>query len=282
MASDELFGDAIEFHDSEIRMPVIFVGHGSPINAIDDNEFSKVWTKIGQYLPKPRAILCISAHWVTDGTRITAVKQPKTIHDFYGFPQKLYEMLYPAQGSPALARLTEQTLHKVRADMDFSRGLDHGAWSVLCRMFPHADIPVVQLSLDSKKEPKFHYELGMELMAFRNKGVLIIGSGNIVHNLMTLAWQDIAYDWALEFDEKVKQLILSGDHNSLTHYQKFGGVARLSVPTNEHYLPLLYVLSLQDKADRIIFFADRVTLGSISMRSVIFTDMHISPASKAS
>jgi 4,5-DOPA dioxygenase extradiol len=258
----------IELNDSGIRMPAMFVGHGSPTNAIDNNEFSEAWAEIGESLLKPKAILCISAHWVTDGTRVTAMKQPKTIHDFYGFPQNLYEMQYPAEGLPELARLTEQTIQKTHVQMDFDWGLDHGAWSVLCRMFPNADIPVVQLSLDLNKEPEFHYELGMQLKALRDKGVLILGSGNIVHNLMTLVWQDTAYDWALEFDEKMKQLILSGDHSSIIHYKKFGKAASLSVPTNEHFLPLLYVLAMQDTEDQISFFAERVTLGSISMRSI--------------
>jgi len=258
----------MESNDSAIRMPVMFVGHGSPTNAIYNNEFSRAWAEVGGSILKPKAILCISAHWVTDGTRVTAMKQPKTIHDFYGFPQKLYEMQYPAEGLPELARLTEQSLSKVRVKMDFDWGLDHGAWSVLCRMFPNADIPVVQLSLDSNKEPESHYELAMDLKELRDKGVLIIGSGNIVHNLMTLVWQETGYDWALEFDEKIKQLILSGDHGAITHYKKFGRAASLSVPTNEHFLPLLYVLALQDKEDKISFFAEKVTLGSISMRSI--------------
>jgi len=260
----------MELNESGIRMPVVFVGHGSPTNAIYNNEFSQAWAEVGESLSilKPKAILCISAHWVTDGTRVTAMSQPKTIHDFYGFPQKLYEIQYPAEGLPELARLIEQTIRKTHVEMDFDWGLDHGAWSVLGRMFPRADIPVVQLSLDLNKEPEFHYELGMELKAFRNKGVLIIGSGNIVHNLMRLVWQDAAYDWALEFDEKIKQLILSGDYSSITHYKKLGKTAGLSVPTNEHFLPLIYVLALQDAEDKISFFAEKVTLGSISMRSI--------------
>jgi len=258
----------IELTESTFRMPAMFVGHGSPTNAIYNNDFSQAWAEVGESISRPKAILCISAHWGTDGTRVTAMKQPKTIHDFFGFPQALYEMQYPAEGLPELARLTEQTIRKTHVEMDFDWGLDHGAWSVLCRMFPNADIPVVQLSLDLNKEPEFHYELGMELKTLRNKGVLIIGSGNIVHNLMTMSWKDTAYDWALEFDEKMKQFILSGDHGSITNYKKLGKAASLSVPTNEHFLPLLYILALQDKEDKISFFAEKVTLGSISMRSV--------------
>jgi 4,5-DOPA dioxygenase extradiol len=268
MTLDNPIRDLAGFPDSEVRVPVLFVGHGSPMNAIEDNEFSRAWAAAGQSLPRPRAILCISAHWETIGTQVTAVERPKTIYDFYGFPQPLYEAQYPAPGSPDLARLAQETVRTTRVQPDYGWGLDHGAWSVLSRMFPRADIPVIQLSLDRTKEPAFHYELGRELKALRNKGVLIVGSGNIVHNLRAVVWQESAFDWALEFDERLKQLILTGDHDSIIHYQKMGQAARLSVPTNEHYLPLLYVLALQDKADEISFFADKVTMGSVSMRSV--------------
>jgi len=250
------------------KMPALFVGHGSPMNAIEDNEFSRAWAEVGKALPRPNAILCISAHWETAGTLVTAMEQPKTIHDFGGFPPALYEMQYPAPGSPELARLIQGTVKKVQLGLDQDWGLDHGTWSVLCRMFPNADVPVVQLSLDRTQEPAFHYALGRELRALRNKGILIVGSGNMVHNLRMMAWQDEAYDWAIEFDETLKQLILSGDHDSIIHYQSLGKAARLGVPTNEHYLPLLYVLAVQDQQEHIRFFTDRMTLGSISMRSV--------------
>lgn len=259
----------IGFKDTGSAMPALFVGHGSPTNAVEDNEFSRAWAEAGRSLPAPSAILCISAHWMTDGTRVTAMNKPKTIHDFYGFPQELYRMKYPAEGSPALARLTEQTL-QTHVEMDFNWGLDHGTWAVLCHMFPDADIPVVQLSLDAYKKPKQHYELGLELRSLRNKGVLILGSGNMVHNLMMLSWQDTAYNWAVEFDQKLKELILSGDHDSIVHYERLGKSASLSIPTNEHYLPLLYILALKDQREPISFFADKVTLGSISMRCVRF------------
>jgi len=256
------------FVDSERKMPVLFVGHGSPMNAIEDNEFSRAWVEAGKALPRPSAILSISAHWESDGTLVTAMEQPKTIYDFYGFPESLYEVKYPAPGSLELARLVQETVQKTQVRLDQAWGLDHGTWIVLCRMFPMADIPVVQLSLDRTQPPPFHYALGKELRPLRNKGILIVGSGNIVHNLGMMAWQGKAYDWAIEFDEAIKQSILSGDHASIIHYQDLGQAARLSVPTNEHYLPLLYALALQDRQERIRFFADRVTLGSISMRSL--------------
>jgi len=250
-------------------MPVVFVGHGSPMNAVEDNEFSRAWAEMGKTLPRPKAIVCVSAHWETAGTLVTAMERPKTIHDFYGFPQELYAQRYPAPGSPDLARQVQETVSKAQIAADLDWGLDHGAWSVLRRMFPSADIPVVQLSLDRTKAPAAHYELGQELAPLRNKGILIVGSGNIVHNLQQVVWQDQAqYDWALEFDAAIKELILSGDHDSIIHYQKLGQAARLAVPTLEHFLPLLYILAFQDKDESATFFADRVTFGSISMRSI--------------
>ncbi|HEX7523599.1 MAG TPA: 4,5-DOPA dioxygenase extradiol [Candidatus Deferrimicrobium sp.] len=249
-------------------MPVLFVGHGSPTNAIEENEFSRVWADAGKAMPRPGAVLCVSAHWETNGTQVTAAERPGTIHDFYGFPRPLYEVSYPAPGAPELARRVRDTVRGARVRLDPDRGLDHGAWSVLRRMFPEADIPVVQLSLDRAKGPAFHYELGKELAGLRREGVLIVGSGNIVHNLGVIVREDTAYDWAVEFDETVKRLILSGDHDAIVHSPDLGRAARLSVPTNEHFLPLLYVLALQEKGEGIRFFADRVTLGSISMRSL--------------
>ena len=239
------------------------------MNAIEDNGFSRAWAQVGKSLPKPNAILCVSAHWETAGTFVTGMDQPKTIHDFGGFPPELYEMEYPAPGSPDLAQLTTETVHKAPVRFDQSWGLDHGTWSVLCRMFPNADIPVIQLSLDRTQSPQFHYELGRELLALRNKGVLIVGSGNIVHNLRAITFQDKAFDWAIEFDQTVKRLIEDGNHNSIIGYQNLGQAARLAIPTNEHYLPLLYILALQDEREQVHFFADRVTLGSVSMRSVL-------------
>ncbi len=260
--------DDVRFPRTGARMPALFVGHGSPTNAIEDNEFSRAWAELGSTLPTPRAILCVSAHWETNGTHVTAMRTPRTIHDFHGFPRPLYEMRYPAPGSPALAHLVCGTARKTGVHLDDDWGLDHGAWSVLCRMFPSADVPVVQLSLDRTKDAAFHYAVGREMRGLRERGVLILGSGNIVHNLGLMTWKDTAYDWALEFDDVAKRLILSGDHDAIIRYDRLGQAARLSVPTDEHFLPLLYVLALQDGEDVPTFFADKVTLGSISMRGV--------------
>lgn len=258
----------IAFGDSSRKMPVLFVGHGSPMNAIEENEFSCAWMELGKAIPKPKAILCISAHWETDGIQVTAMVQPRTIYDFYGFPPALYKIIYPAPGSPELAQLVHRTAKKFPVSLDHTWGLDHGAWSVLRRMFPDAEIPIVQLSLNRTKDALFHYEFGKELHSLRYKGILIVGSGNMVHNLGMMSWQDKGYDWAIEFDETLRQFILSGDHDSLVYYEKLGKAAHLSIPTNEHYLPLLYTLAMQDKQDSVRFFADQVTLGSISMRSL--------------
>ena len=268
MATDSIIRTLASAPDTEATMPVLFIGHGSPMNAIEDTEFSRAWAEVARSLPKPKAVLCVSAHWETEGTRVTAMEQPKTIHDFYGFPPALFEKRYPAPGSPDLARMTQKLMRESHVELDSEWGLDHGAWSVLCQMYPKADVPVVQLSLDQRKEPALHYELGRELRGLRKKGVLIVGSGNIVHNLREIAWEDTAYDWALEFDAKMKDLIVSGDHQAIVDYSKLGRSARLAVPTLEHYLPLLYVLGAQTEADEVKFFADKVTLGSISMRSV--------------
>ena len=254
--------------DTGTTMPVLFIGHGSPMNAVEDTEFSRAWAEVARSLPRPNAILCVSAHWQTSGTRVTAMEQPRTIHDFYGFPPELYQKRYPAPGSPELARMTVETLKDAQAKQDSEWGLDHGAWAVLCRMYPQADVPVVQLSLDERRPPAFHYDLGRELRGLRKKGVLIVGSGNIVHNLRQVVWEDRAYDWALEFDARIKELIESGDHKAIVDYSRLGDSARLAVPTAEHYLPLLCVLGAQTESDGVVFFADKVTLGSMSMRSV--------------
>ena len=249
-------------------MPALFVGHGNPMNAVEDSEFSRAWTAAGRSLPRPETILCISAHWETDGVRATAMERPRTIHDFSGFPRPLYLVQYPAPGRPEMAERLQAILRSATVHPDRHWGLDHGSWSVLCRMFPDADIPVVQLSIDYSLSAESHYTLGRQLRVLREEGILIIGSGNMVHNLSMMVWQDTAFDWAQEMDQQLKELILSRDHRRLIAYEQLGPPARLAVPTSEHYIPLLYVLALQDEKDSIAFFTEKVTLGSISMRSL--------------
>ena len=240
------------------------------MNAIEDNPYSQTWAELGAALPAPKAILCVSAHWETRGTQVTAMEHPATIHDFGGFPPELFAVEYPAPGSPELAELTQRTLlEKTPVGLDQSWGLDHGAWSVLCRMFPEARVPVIQLSLDRTQPPLFHYELGQQLQSLRQRGVLVVTSGNVVHNLRQARWSDVAADWALAFDATVKERILAGDHAALVDYTGLGQEALLSIPTNEHYLPLLYTLGMQNEGERVQFFSEHVTLNAISMRTVL-------------
>jgi 4,5-DOPA dioxygenase extradiol len=248
-------------------MPVLFIGHGSPMNAIEDNAFSRAWERLGKELPRPEAILSVSAHWESYGTKVTAVRMPRTIHDFSGFPKQLYEQSYPAPGSPDLARDVARLVGDARLDTEW--GLDHGTWVVLRRLFPKADVPVVQLSLDKEKAPRSHYEVAARLAPLRERGVLVMGSGNVVHNLGLASEYEDAYDWAIEFDETVKWHILEGDHERLIGYESLGEAARLSVPTNEHYLPLLYALGLRGKGEPVRFLNERFALASISMRSLV-------------
>lgn len=253
------------------RMPVLFVGHGSPQNALEDNEFTAAWIKKGQELPRPSAVLCVSAHWYVDQTMVHAAPTPKTIHDFYGFPPELYALRYHCPGAPEVAAEVQKmvTLADVQLDMDW--GLDHGAWVVLSHLFPKADIPVFQLSIDATKPPQFHYDLAKELAPLRERGVLILGSGNIVHNLGAITFEETPkpYDWALEFDEVSKKLIATGDHQKLINYKNLGTAAHLSIPTPDHYYPLLYTLALQQPHEQIKFFAEGIAYKSISMRSFI-------------
>jgi 4,5-DOPA dioxygenase extradiol len=252
------------------RMPVLFVGHGNPMNAILQNEFTQQWQKLGREIPKPKAILSVSAHWLTRGTAVTAMEMPKTIHDFGGFPQELFDQQYPVKGSPELAKEVTKLVTKTTVHEDHDWGLDHGTWSVLKPMYPEADIPVFQLSLDYYKGPQYHYELAQQLKELRHKGVLIMGSGNIVHNLRMVDFQNrMQYDWAASFDARIKSFIDSGDHQSIIDYEKLGSEARMAVPTNDHYLPLLYPLALQDKKDEVSYFNDKIDASSISMRSVL-------------
>jgi len=259
-------------------MPVVFAGHGSPMNAVEDNPFSREWEALGGRLPRPEAILCVSAHWETRGTRVTAMDRPRTIHDFGGFPRELFEAEYPAMGSPWLADEVQRTVSSTRVEADFDWGLDHGTWSVLCRMYPRADIPVVQLSLDAAQPPRRHYEVGRELAPLRDKGVLVLGSGNMVHNLRLLALkgggaadfnEPFGLDWALEADALFRKLILEGRHEELVDYRSLGRAVQLAVPTPEHYLPLLYVLALLGEGDELSWFNDTAVGGSLTMRSLV-------------
>ncbi len=249
-------------------MPALFMGHGSPMNAIEDNEFSQAWRESAQHIPRPTAILCISAHWETRGAQVTAMQQPRTIHDFYGFPKPLFDKVYPAPGAPWLAQRVIELVGDPQVTPDQSWGLDHGTWSVLCQMYPQADIPVVQLSLDRSIDPDRHYKLAEKLKQLRQEGVLVVGSGNIVHNLRMMVWEDTAFDWASEYDAQVKQWILDENHSAIIHYEKHGRPALLSVNSAEHYLPLLYILGIKDKGEPATFFAEKVWGGSLSMRCV--------------
>ena len=262
--------------ENKDKMPVLFLGHGSPMNAIEENEFVQGFRKIGEKIPKPAVILVVSAHWETNGSFVTAMQKPQTIHDFSGFPKKLYEVQYPAPGSPELADEIKNTVKNTEVGLDLSWGLDHGAWSVVKHLYPKADIPVIQMSLDYRKTPQYHYELAKELKYLRNKGVLIVGSGNMVHNLRMVDWQrlnevDYGYDWAIEASEKMKKYILSGDHKQLIDYESLGNAFRLAVPTPEHYLPLLYALALKEDHDEVSLFNDKAVGGSLTMTSVIIT-----------
>src|SRR5690606_16540108 len=247
--------------EQSTKMPVLFIGHGSPMNGIEDNEFSRTWAKFGKEIPRPEAVLVISAHWLTSGTHITAMENPKTIHDFGGFPQALFDVQYPAKGNPILANETASLIQSTTVGLDHDWGLDHGTWTVVRHMYPNADIPVLQLSIDYSKPPQYHYELAKEITALRKKGVLIIGSGNMVHNLRMVDWRklnepDYGFDWAIEMNVIFKDKITNGDHKVLIDYENLNKAAKLAIPTPDHYYPLLYNLSLQDKNDDISFFND--------------------------
>jgi 4,5-DOPA dioxygenase extradiol len=253
------------------RLPALFIGHGSPMNAIEANAYARAWAQLGRELPAPRAILCISAHWETDGVAVTAAATPETIHDFYGFPRTLFEVRYPAPGDPALAQRIADLLAPVAAvTLDPRRGLDHGAWSVLRPMYPDAQIPVLQLSLDRRRPARAHYALGQALAPLREDGVLLLGSGNIVHNLAILDWQrEGGYDWAVRIGQRMQQHIEAGEHGPLIDYGALDPEIRLAVPTPEHYLPLLYILGAAQADDSVRLLSDQLTLGSIAMTSVV-------------
>jgi 4,5-DOPA dioxygenase extradiol len=252
------------------KTPVLFVGHGSPTNVIEENVYSQTWEKIGKEIsPLPKAIVVFSAHWETNGTRITAMENPRTIYDFYGFPAEMYELKYPAKGDPKLALKIKELLKDQNADLDYDWGLDHGAWSILKKMFPEANIPVIQISLDRRLNLQQHYALGKSLAPLRNQNILFLGSGDIVHNLREVVWKDIALEWAKEFDELVIQKIKTKDHLSLMDLSLLGEHAKRAIPTLDHWIPLMYILGMQEESDSVHFFNENITLGAISMTSFI-------------
>ena len=260
-------------NEQEQLMPVLFIGHGSPMNGIEDNEFSRRWAQMATEIQTPKAVLVVSAHWFTKGTQITAMDFPKTIHDFGGFPKELFAVQYPAPGNPLLAKETVELIHSAKVELDHDWGLDHGTWTVVRHMYPDAKIPVLQLSIDYTKGARYHYDLAKELYELRKKGVLIIGSGNMVHNLRMVAWDKMnepgyGYDWALQMNDKFKSLITTGDYKPLINYESLGKEALLAIPTPEHYLPLLYTLGLKGNKDKIAFFNDKAVAGSLTMTSV--------------
>ncbi|MEL7600461.1 MAG: 4,5-DOPA dioxygenase extradiol [Proteiniphilum sp.] len=258
------------------RMPVLFLGHGSPMNAIEENMFVASFRELGHSLPKPQLILCVSAHWETKGTFVTAMSSPETIHDFGGFPRELYEVQYPAPGSPEWASKAKKIITKTEVELDYNWGLDHGAWSVIKHLYPQADVPVIQMSIDYTKPSQYHYDLAKEIGELSRKGVLIVGSGNMVHNLRLadfrrLSGDPYGYDWAIEANELMKSYILDDDHQSLIQYRKQGPAFDLAIPTPEHYLPLIYALALKEKNDEITLFNDEPVGGSLTMTSVLIT-----------
>ncbi len=254
-------------------MPVLFLGHGSPMNAIEENEFVKGFRDLAKTIQRPSAILVISAHWETRGTFVTAMEKPMTIHDFGGFPQALFDVQYPAPGSPSLANETKELIKTTDVGLDTKWGLDHGAWSVVKHLYPLADIPVIQMSIDYTKTPQYHYDLAKELAALRKKGVLIIGSGNMVHNLRMVAWDKMntdnyGFEWAVEASEKMKTHILNDDHAPLINFKNQGRSFDLAIPTPDHYLPLLYTLGLKEENEKVSLFNDKAVGGSLTMTSV--------------
>jgi 4,5-DOPA dioxygenase extradiol len=277
MKSSSLNASAASLNDTK-KMPVLFLGHGSPMNAIEENEFVDGWRNIAREIPKPITILCISAHWETSGTSVTVMEKPKTIHDFGGFPKELYEVQYPAPGNPELANEIKNDIQKTMVGLDEKWGLDHGCWSVVKHLYPDADVPVVQMSLDYNRAPQDHYALAKELSSLRSRRVLIIGSGNMVHNLGLIAWDKLdegeyGYAWALEAGDKIKKYILDDDHRSLIDYQSKGKAFQLAVPTPEHYLPMLYALALKEEGEKVTLFNDKTVAGSLAMTSFKIDNM---------
>jgi 4,5-DOPA dioxygenase extradiol len=252
------------------KMPVLFVGHGSPMNAIEDNEYTRTWAEMATMINKPEAILSVSAHWYTEGTRITDAPCPKVVYDMYGFPDALYRLVYRPAGSPELARSTKQLISR-DVHIDNSWGIDHGTWAVLCRMYPNADIPVFQLSIDASADSRTHFKIGQEIKALREQGVMIFGSGNIVHNLSLVNWDmDGGYPWAVAFDSYIKSKIVSQQYEDVVDYRKAGESAHLAFYTPDHFLPLLYVLGAVDPDDGLTILNESCTMGSISMTCYLF------------
>jgi 4,5-DOPA dioxygenase extradiol len=252
-------------------LPAIFFGHGNPMNAIQHNAYTEGWSEIGRKIGKPKAILSISAHWYVPMSGVTISTSPRTIHDFGGFPEELFRVQYPAPGEPALAQRVQQLLSPIAVEQDSHWGLDHGTWSVLCHAYPEADVPIVQLSIDERQSPEFHFELGKRLAPLREEGVLIVGSGNLVHNLHTYAWgrhPQAPYDWAVRFEHQAREMLLQGESKPLVGYEDLGRDAHLAVPTPDHYLPLLYVMGARQPGDSVSFPVEGVDGGSISMLSV--------------
>lgn len=269
---DHLYSVSQGFSKTE-KMPILFLGHGSPMNAIEENQFVEGFRNVGKSIPKPNAILCISAHWLTKGTKVTAMDLPPTIHDFGGFPKALFDVQYPAPGSPELAKETQQVLSPIAVELDDSWGLDHGAWSVIKHLYPNADIPVIQMSIDYGQPMSYHFELAQKLQSLREKGILIIGSGNIIHNLRMVDFANMnkdnyGYDWAIEVREKVNNFLLDGNYTPLIQYEKQSKAFQLAIPTPDHYIPLLYILGLQQKNEKLSLFNDKLVAGSLSMTSI--------------
>ena len=254
-----------------LKMPIVFIGHGSQMNAIEDNEFCRNWTKLAREIPQPKAILSISAHWYTNGTLVNNNLNPKMIYDMVGFPDELYQVKYPAKGNPELAKLVQSLVSK-EVKVDNSWGYDHGTWSVLVKMFPQADIPLIQLSIDRNASAEVHFKIGQELSVLRDQGVLILGSGNVVHNLSRIDWnmQSAAYPWAVSFDAYIKDKIMKREFEDIIHYDKAGDMAKLSIPTPDHFLPLLYVLGASLPDDKLTIINEACMMGSMSMTCYLF------------
>jgi 4,5-DOPA dioxygenase extradiol len=252
-------------------MPAVFFGHGNPMNALGINDYSQSWARFGKDIPRPKAILAISAHWYVPGTSVSVTDAPRTIHDFGGFPQELYQVSYPAPGDPELARRVQDLLAPATVAGDVQWGLDHGTWSVLCHVYPKADVPVIQLSIDETQPPEYHYEIGKRLAPLRDENVLIMGSGNVVHNLSAYAWDrpDVKpYDWAVRFENKIRTLLLDAKDDLLINYEDLGRDALLSAPSPDHYLPLLYVIALRGKCEQVSFPVEGIDGGAVSMLAV--------------